>query len=247
MKRHYLIDFISISCAVTVLLISVEKGGRGELWSLSPRDRLLKQANELGLAVWALMVPAAACSGNKGNISHLINSANTWRKEPRKNAHDPKHLQSEFSKSETISRGREGRGECDRNTSEMFILDLSLMYSSWYQVPCVFACKRKSEVASGNCLRHFLIQYNAYVSVDSFIVSVSLKIIWHVYVDVRECVFMCLCTLWLLFFAQTGYSGSNHIYLELTEQSFICQALNPTEAIHPSLRMQQTNYTKYLY
>lgn len=68
MKRHYLIDFISISSAVTVLLISVEKGGRGGLWSLSPRERLLMQANELGLAVWALMVPAAACSGNKGNI-----------------------------------------------------------------------------------------------------------------------------------------------------------------------------------
>jgi len=68
MKRHYLIDFISSSSAVTKPLISAEKGDRGGLWSLSPRDRLLKQANELGPAVWALMVPAAACSGNKGNI-----------------------------------------------------------------------------------------------------------------------------------------------------------------------------------
>lgn len=68
MKRHYLIDFINSSSAVTVHLVSVEKGGRGGLWSLSPRDRLLKQVNELGLAVWALMVPAAACLGNKGNI-----------------------------------------------------------------------------------------------------------------------------------------------------------------------------------
>lgn len=48
MKRHYLIDFISSSSAVTKLLISAEKGDRGGLWSLSPRDRLLKQANELG-------------------------------------------------------------------------------------------------------------------------------------------------------------------------------------------------------
>lgn len=30
---------------------------------------------------------------------------------------------------------------------------------------------------------------------DSFIVSVSLKISRRVYVDVRECIFMCLCTL----------------------------------------------------
>lgn len=48
MKTHHLIDFINSSRAVTVLLISIEAGGKGGLRSLSPRDRLLKQANEVG-------------------------------------------------------------------------------------------------------------------------------------------------------------------------------------------------------
>lgn len=48
MKTHNLIDFINSSRAVTELLISTEKEGKGGRWSLSPRDRLLEQANEVG-------------------------------------------------------------------------------------------------------------------------------------------------------------------------------------------------------
>lgn len=47
---------------------------------------------------------------------------------------------------------------------------------------------------------------------------------------------MFVYTLTSVFCIETGYSGSNHKYLEVTEKSFICQALNPTEAIRCSLK-----------